>query len=472
MNSLVILIVTLALILAPWVWTFFVDGKVSARDYRASPSAFSSAMVSISTIGTIVGGAMFLAVGQIGFEAGVAGFILGLVYLVAFSLFGIFSSRVAVVMEQEGVDTVYGLIEKKGTLRMSRLYTISNCMLYTALVGSQVVVAKTFYTFLISKGVHELIVGGILLVAFLVVLSYSWVGGLKKDIRTDAIQMIVVTTATGIIVWLMIARMPVSVALTSLPSDHFSGVGYGVVYTIALVVFIGPMVFVRPDIWQRAVALKNKRRIFPAFFATGVVAMFAFGVFTFLGMWARANFPTSVPASATLEAIWAVTSGGTGLIAAIIIGGLFAAILSTADTLINNAAVHFEGAMRAHRALEVTGEGDDIGILRIGSLGAIFFGISLSFLVTDVVDLISASFSLLLVFLPVFIALFRKSTFFEPPAFYSAVFGIVSWIFALFVSNEPKEAFAYAVIASWLVYGLLFFLMHRAKDIKGVDLNK
>ena len=463
MSTILFTTLVVLLTVLPIVFSLGSSAARTVSDFRAAPSSFSGLLVSVSVIGTIIGGAMFVAVGQIGFEAGVIGMILGVVYLISLSMFGIFCAPVAQLMNDHNVETLVDLVEVKTSKRVAAVFSATNGLMYVALLGSQYVVAYTFFDFLQNQGVPGFSLYLILFVALASLAAYAVWGGIKRDIKTDVLQVLIVAIATFAILYLMLSRMSLSDVVTQLPNDHLTGLGYGWIYLVSLVVFIGPMIFVRPDVWQRAVALKKKKYMFLVFFITGLIACLAFVIFTFLGMWARVNYPNADPASATLQAIWSVGNYSVSPLIGLIVGGLFAAILSSADTIVNNATIHFEKATSLSFQGNSTYDEKRFLILRSITVLVMCAGLIFAVVAQDIVDLITASFSVLLIFLPMVVSFMGKNGSNERVAYYSAVVGLVFWFAAFFTGISPKEAFAPAVIASWIVYAVLSLVMRRAR---------
>ncbi|MDQ3563911.1 MAG: hypothetical protein M3436_07145 [Pseudomonadota bacterium] len=119
-------------------------GSTTFRIYSADPKNHHPVAIAISLLATIVGGGMFLGVGQIGHEAGVVGFIIGAVYLVGMSLFGAFAAKIAKVMDETEADTMLEVIEKRFSRRMAIQFSVVCLVMYFFLLGGQFVALYSF----------------------------------------------------------------------------------------------------------------------------------------------------------------------------------------------------------------------------------------------------------------------------------------------------------------------------------------
>ena len=69
--------------------------------------------ISLSLLGTIIGGGMFFSVGEMGFESGVAPVSIALSYIIGFLLLSIMLNKIKSLTAPKDVNTIYDIIEKK-----------------------------------------------------------------------------------------------------------------------------------------------------------------------------------------------------------------------------------------------------------------------------------------------------------------------------------------------------------------------
>src|SRR2546430_14321163 len=100
MNSWSFALVVLATLIATNLTAYLGKGPITSRIYAADPNAHGWFRIGISLIGTIVGGGMFLAVAQIGFEAGIVGYLVGIAYVIGLVIVAFLIPRIRAVMDE------------------------------------------------------------------------------------------------------------------------------------------------------------------------------------------------------------------------------------------------------------------------------------------------------------------------------------------------------------------------------------
>jgi Na+/proline symporter len=141
----------------------------------------------------------------------------------------------------------------------------------------------------------------------------------------------------------------------------------------------------------------------------------------------------------------------------VVFGAFFAAVLSSADTFVNNASL-FVTRIAVPRLWSRKQEQSADRALLNWSRGFAFVLIGVALLVgvviPNIVDLLVGAFSLLLIYLPTILGLFLPRWRSNRAAFWSPASGAVLFA-ALFFAWNPKIAFAPAVILSIVTYGLI-----------------
>jgi SSS family solute:Na+ symporter len=421
--------------------------------FIADPNKHSIITIALTITGTIVGGGMFLAVGQIGYESVSAGLVLGLVYLIGLTLVGFASTKIRNKMEVEKHDTLIDFLKSHYDERIVMLFSIVNILMYVFLLASQFIAMFQFMQFVDGFIVNKWIPIFLVCLASLSILLIPIIGGLRKDIQTDILQMFIIFIASIIICYKLFTTGDFSYSAEYLktPENHNN---YGIVFIIGSILFLTPSFFVRMDIWQRIKSAKTNKSAKFGFIIAGVLSLFFFWLFTTIGMWAN-HIGIKESSYATLELIYKVFDNP--ILLGFLIGGFFAAVLSTADTLINAISIFATRIIYAKKWSTKTETNISKELLsksRIIGFGVFVIAIILGYLIPNIVDLLVGAISLLLIFLPTILGLFIDSWKNLKASFYSSLVGLISFII-LFATWNYKLAFAPAVILTFLTYFII-----------------
>ena len=454
MNSYIFFAVVALTILTNIVWAWLKRKGMTFSIYAADPNRYNSFIIAVSVAGTIVGGGMFLAVGQIGYEAGTVGFILGFIYLVGLTIVGGITKAVRGLMDEGNHDSLLDLLGSTYGNRATWQFCFICLWMYVFLLAGQFVALVLFARYVQDLTGVAWLPWSLVALAVISIFVYPIIGGLRKDIRTDIVQVSIVFIATGIILWRILSNGVIGSMWAGLPPSHLLGTGYGAVFVIGAILFLTPSFLVRMDIWQRIRAARSDTASKRAFWIAGIVSCFFYLFFTTVGIWA---YTLRLPGGrySTLELI--NQQFRSPVILAVVFGAFFAAVLSSADTFVNNASL-FVTRIAVPRLWSRKQEQSADRALLNWSRGFAFVLIGVALLVgvviPNIVDLLVGAFSLLLIYLPTILGLFLPRWRSNRAAFWSPASGAVLFA-ALFFAWNPKIAFAPAVILSIVTYGLI-----------------
>lgn len=460
MNSVIFGVIVALTLVVNFIWAFIKRKGITFQIYSADPNKHKSGIIAISIAGTIVGGGMFIAVGQIGYEAGTAGYVLGFVYLVGLAIIGAFTRAIREKMDRNNHDSLLDLLGATYDRKVVYQFCIVNLAMYIFLLAGQFVALFLFTQYVNGLTGSTWLSWSLVGLAVAVIFFYPVVGGLRKDIRTDIIQIGLVLLASGIILFQMFKKGALGSMWPSLTKEHIFGTGYGIVFIIGAILFLTPSFIVRMDMWQRIRAAASDKASNRGFWIAGIIACFFYLFFTTIGMWA---FSEKLPDArfATMELINQLFQNPWVL--GLIFGAFFAAVLSSADTFINNTSLFLSRMVFPNKWVRRREENNDKFLLRysrIFAIGFIVFSFLLAMAVPNFVDLLVGAFSLLLIYLPIVLGIFFESFSNRHAAFWSANFGVL--IFAiLFFSWDPKIAFVPAVILSIIIYVIIAAISRR-----------
>lgn len=466
MTSYLFVAIVLLTLVGTNVIAFWKRGDGGFRVYAADPNNHSMLSIALSLIGTIVGGGMFLAVGQIGYEAGVVGYVFGLCTLAGLLLVASLASRLREAMDVARSDTLIDLLQVRFSGRVSVLFSFVNLAMYFFLLAGQFVAMYSFVAFTktLTPHIHEALPWILFATGAISMLVYPIIGGLRKDIVTDKFQVGLIVFAAGALWYTFTSDKTGSAMWKTLPVEHMSATGYGIVFLLGVVLFVPGLFLVRMDVWQRVRAARNTGAAVLGLIIGGIAAAMFYFVFTSLGMWAFAENTASAE-MATLSVI--VMKIQSPALLGVVIGAFFAAILSSADTFINIISVSIGRVLWGDLwSQKNSAEDASVRLLRnarVFAVVAVLIAIVIAWIAGDFVDLLVGAFSLLLMFLPTILGTFVESWRCEAAAFYSSLLGVVIFT-PLFFFWNPKLAFAPSVVLSVIVYGVVCRVITRNQE--------
>ena len=176
----------------------------------------------MSLLGTIVGGGMFLGVGQIGYEAGVFGFIIGATYVAGMALFGVFAPKIVAVMDDKKADTMVDVLDKVFSRRMAIQFSFVCFVMYFFLLAGQLTALYSFAGYVAPKLQVQWLPWGLVGFGVVSMLLYPVIGGLRKDISTDVIQMLFIFVGAFFIGWRVFDPSAVHTTWTSLTDKQLT----------------------------------------------------------------------------------------------------------------------------------------------------------------------------------------------------------------------------------------------------------
>lgn len=423
--------------------------RLRSTDYASfvsSKGTFGWLALTLSLAGTVVGGGMFFAVGQMGFEAGIAVLALPVSYILGYMILGVAIPHLRRLLSECDGNTLYDVLQYRlnSDDRRTSVYvwliSAVTFAMYFFMFAGQFSILATFYISVVgvSRTVAWAVALGVVGSATIV---YSVAGGLKKDILTDILQVIVVLVGS-IVACFFLCREPIA-AFTNVPENHFNMMGYGIAFPIGVLLFFSPAFVGRFDYWQRVIAARDARQAKLSLWGSLPFVFFAYVVFAMLGIYARSQNPDILPANA---AIWALRHLLPGTSFLVVVIALYAAVMSTSDTLLNVSTVSLHHLVCSTLKIERR--------LPLARLLAVVVSVlaSLTVLVAaDFVDLIVGGFSSLVILTPsvLYILLAKR------PAHLAAILSVAigyTCFLAIFVLVEGLRK--YAFMPGFLIAGV------------------
>lgn len=462
-SEIVVFLIALASLILNAIVGYSKKKNISFWDWKGRANSLNWIVVSITMSATVVGGGMFLGIGQMGYEAGTVGIFIGLIYLIGFILLGFFSNKIRTALSENSADNLIDLISKVYGEKVVVVFCVGNLLMYTALLGAQFAALWEFKDFMEHNHSFDMLLWINLGLAFLSVFIYPVFGGFKKDVHTDIANMCWLFLS-GVIILSQIFSEKID--FSTLRPEQISGTAYGPVFIIGALLFITPSFLMRFDIWQRVVTAKSDAASRKGFILSGIVSFLFFSMFTLIGIWAFTNGAGNSK-YATLE-ILSSRFANNPIVFGVIIGSFFSALLNCADTYINNTGLFL--SKLTHKSLWEK-QNDEayssklLARVRVNCFIVIAISIGFTVLFKDFINLLAGAFSVILVFIPTMLGIFEKKWRSRSGAFYSSVVSLFVFI-VLFSTQliDRKSAFAPCVVLACLIY--YSFLLYENRSDK------
>lgn len=394
-------------------------GLKSNQDYYLAGKTVGFFPLLMTLIATQVGGGLVLGASQEAYTYGWSVILYPLGQSLGFILLACGIGR---RMAESGASTVAELCEKAfGSRPLRQSASILSMVSLFMIFVAQVVASKKF---LVSFGFNEL---WIFFSFWLLVISYTVVGGLKAVIITDIIQALFFIAVFFIaLVFSGGSHVQSAAAFSEDPSSKMLG------WLTMPLLFMA----IEQDMGQRCFAADSPKTVTSASFTAAIVTLSICTIPVYFGVLAKA-LSLEIPegGSVFMTVIQAVTNPS---ITALVACAVLAAIISTAISLINaissNLTQDFSWKTGPRR-------GDEIRLARLLTTCIAVLGIGVSFYFDSIVGLLIQSYDLSVscLFIPVMMALFKKKgrAF---SAWMSFLGGGLSFFFFSFIPAEaPKE---------------------------------
>lgn len=462
------------------VWGAFIGKKIRLSEYSSNRSKGKTKDIFFTLMGSLVGGYMFFGLTAIGYEAGSVAIAIGIGYCVGLFLLAVSVPKIKQMMDKYDCDTMDDFIGARYGIKVQTLVTVTNFIFFIAVVAAQFV-AMMSYLSVVSPNISKWLP----LLATFVVIFYTALAGYKGVILTDFPQFLVLSLAAVILLVMLLLNTPWSLVST-LSKSHFSPTGYGIIFLIGALLLFPLTLYSRSDLWQRISYASSPKYAKRAFLLTIPFLLFFYIIFAIIGIVSRAHLGPGINPEASGLATFSKILSSTQspifseLLLIIVSLGIFAALLSTADTNLNIGSValtklifikgwknysdkySYESRFIGDVSIEEKGL-----ITKIKIISAILgiLALILAFLIPDIVDIMVACASILMIFLPaVFSALFKGHSIWQ--AAYASIFlGLISFILLAFTLPNYKIAF----VPSGIIAAIIYILVFKIKQWRGSE---
>ncbi|MCP4611743.1 MAG: hypothetical protein GY845_23785 [Planctomycetes bacterium] len=457
------------------VGSLLVSKGIRLTAYTSNRSRSTFLQILFTILGSLVGGWMFFGLSAVGYEAGVVGYAIGLGYALGLILLAMFIPRIKQAMDAASCDTMDDFIGVRYGRFAQGCVTAINLLFFLAVLAAQFIAMTAFL-----KVFVEVESSWLFYVAVFVVVAYTAIAGFKGVLLTDIWQFLILSIS-AIVIFVTLTANTNWTSLKALDTSHFNGTGYGMGFLIGVLVFFPPSLLVRTDLWQRVASAHHAKTARSAFLVAAPILLVFYFLLTSVGIYGRAILGPEVDPDTSgfvcfLNVVRHSSWGGISALGEILLSimslGVFAALLSTADTNLNIVSVAVAKLLR-HKEWQVFERDVDDKIhgprtptetrMLIFVRGTTFvlglLAVGVAKAIPDIVDLMVSAASAIMVFLPAVLAGLLRGSRNSGRAVASIIAGAAVLIVMLCIS--PKTAFLPATLVSFIVYGGGAFLRVR-----------
>ncbi len=323
--NIIIVVLYLLVMLGIGIYAYM-RGKTSKSDsFFVADRKGSVLLITGSLLATAVGASATVGLAGLGFSQGLTGawwLLVGAVGLLLLSWFW------AKKVRKFGVYTLPQLIEKQYGRSAGFVASVLIVVAWMGIIAAQIVAGGKILGVLFDSSPTVFIV-----ICAAVFILYTMLGAQYSIIRTDFIQAGILIT--GVIAAAILVSSNVGWVdgfAAALPDQFFSfpasgDFGWGSL--VSMLLLVGATYVVGPDIYSRLLCAKNEKVArSSAFWAALIIIPLAFAL-AIIGMGARVLFPDIAAEQALPSIVQHVLPVG---LSGLVIAGLLAAIMSSADT--------------------------------------------------------------------------------------------------------------------------------------------
>jgi SSS family solute:Na+ symporter len=429
MNTIIFLTIFCALSILYVVLGIRASKKVStATDYFIANRQLGIWQISSNLIATQLGGGMLLGTAASAYAVGYY----GILYTLGMALgFILLSCGVASRLQQFNVTTTAQLFETQ--YNSPTLKKIASILSMTTLFGILIAQVVGFKCLMISIGFGSAL---IILPFWLSVIAYTMIGGLRAITINDMVQLlIIIVTFVGIFFYFLLNEPSSFFSLASLigQQNTFGSEQISINKIISVILMPALFSLIEQDLAQRFFASKSKViATISAFNAAIFLSLFAF-IPVYLGMKAKEMDIILLPGANPLLSL--LTQTVPDIIFAFAVCAIIAAIISTADALMNGISANIT------QDFEIL-EKNNLTISKITTAGVGLAALIASYFVPqNIIDILINSYELSVscLLIPLLFCYFKKDVN-KSAAIISIIFGFIGFIlFRIYAPVIPKE---------------------------------
>lgn len=423
-----------------------------------------------------VGGAVTVGGTGKGYSDGIAGMWVGGSLGMGLILLGMLVSsrlsRLRALSINEVIERNYGAGARIFGTVLTIIYTVALTVVQVVSMGA------------ITAGVFGISLHWAMLLSGLVVVFYTFLGGMWSVTMTDIVQFVIKTLGVVILVPIVVLSNPtiggLSGFIAKVPESHWDVGAYGVSGTLYWILLYVPGLVIGQDIWQRIFTARTPRTARAGTLSAGVYAVVYSLAAVMLGMSVRAaGIELDDPSMAFEAGVSAFLPQGIAglLLAAALAASMSVAsgtILACSTVIYNDLYVRFirqrpTGAEASHRSQDDADSRADAWINRAIALTVGLVIIGLSLLIGDLFKALDLAYGFLsgCVFIPVIFSFVFKRI--SPKAGFVSLLVSAITVGGTMIFGEVTNRPDFAVGGNWPItfgigIGLVSYLLVTAID--------
>ena len=428
--------------------------KLTIEDYWVNNRRTNKFVLVATTLSTFIGAGAILGNAGIAFSgAGLTAFVIAGSYFLYFLIFAkFFAPKIKEFGDANKAYTLPDFFEARYSNKVRLAGAITNLVSWSLYLALQMLAIGVFVGALTGiDPTLATIIGGT------IVILYTAIGGLRADIRTDVFQFFIMLFLLVVFLPLVIMKGGGFGAIALLPQSFLIGTEFAPLYVMILAFFfLGAGALTSADMWQRAYAADTTKNVRWAMKISSILVLLFLTMATLFGIFGKILLPDGHSNLVVAELI--TTLLPTGLIG-IVLAGFFAAIMSSADTVLlvtSMTVVHdiyhktFRKELSPEKMLQMSRWVTFI-------LGVV--GLAVALVVFNIVHLSIEAVSFYVALLPaiVFGFYWKKAT--STAALWSIILGFITIVVFLFI--EPVQAFIPGLIVSFISFFVVNFFASR-----------
>jgi SSS family solute:Na+ symporter len=422
--------------------------KINLEDYWVNGRKTKTFFLIATVMSTFVGVGSILGNAGIAFDGGgLIALIIPLSFLFYLMLFSKFiAPKIKEFGDQHKAYSLPDFFAIKYSKKAGILASIINLISYGLYLALQILGMGIFVNALTGFSPNTATILGAL-----IVITYTSVGGLKADIRTDVFQFIVMFGLLLIFLPLVIIKGGGFYALQSLPDSFLLGTEFAPPYVMILAFFlVGAATFTYADLWQRAYAGESKKTVKRAGYVSGILVFLFLVMAVLLGVYGKMLLPDSTSNTVISDLMTLILPAG---IYGLVLAGFFAAVMSSADTVLlitSMTLVHDLYKKGLNKKLD---EEQTLSLSRKVTFVLGILALVIALLIFNIVHLAIQAISFYVVLTPAIILGFYWKRANSRAAIWSIIIGLIGVVAFLFI--DPIQAFIPGVVLSTITYVLV-----------------
>jgi Na+/proline symporter len=421
--------------------------KVSWTMYSKGPQNLGFLRSWFSLVVSLIGSFMVFGIIQMSFEGGITPLLLGLSYplslFLLIPLLNKMSKHKTANNGYLGIDNILAMNFGKGTLLV---FWIAQLLAFFGILSGQFLAIGTYLK--IFHGIEQQFLA-ILLAAIAPVL-YTTVSGLHGVVKNDVIQGFFVLS------FILVLGVPLffsnNTQYISIPASNNLFGSYNLLFPLFGFVFLIPTLASRADVWQRiqiCVPEKRKKTIFFTFL-TIFIFYFVLTLIGWIALGMKNNNLLTISNSNDVFLMLVNIFIQNDFYRVILMASILSALISSIDSyLIISSLALINIFPKNNTDVTSTKEKSLLSASRLATVIIAFFSSILAFVFPNIVDLLVASFSIIIVCSPiVLLSIFSKGKYKDWYGVVTIGSGIFAWLMSIPFLN--KLAFLPGIFISLL----------------------